>query len=160
MVHDALRRLLPILLLTACTSSRADLSPADRDRLAGEVEAFLERHHSTLEAREPDAIRQLYVTDERFAWFEDGVKRYASPEDIVKALAAYPAGMSIETEYSGTLVDVLSPTLASVHTGFETKIGEGEASFAFGGVITMLLERDADWRIVTGHSSSRRPERR
>jgi uncharacterized protein (TIGR02246 family) len=127
-------------------------------RTVQEVEAFLVHFGETFKALDPDEIRTLYVGDGRFVWHEDGALRYSGVEAILEALAGMSPGMSFETIYSDTHVEPLGEGHASLHTSFETSItSAGSVIYSYAGVITMVLERaEAEWRIVTGHTSTRR----
>ena len=109
-----------------------------------------------IESNDTEAIRGLYVADERFAWFTDGVKKYTSADDVIAGLASMQ-GMKFSTEVSDVEVVPLTPDLAHARTVFRTKILQGETVvYEFSGVITWLLEevQAGEWRVLTGHTST------
>lgn len=132
--------------------------PAWRSTVEREVGAFVHEYPARLSLREPDAARTILAPDPRFQWIEDGVRRYASADDVVETLASFPP----ETEVSTTLSDVdvvpLASDLATASAEFETTItGVAPEPIRFGGALSMVVERSSSgWRIVRGHSSSRR----
>lgn len=128
-----------------------------------EVQEFVNHYIDVLEGRDPERVRDLYVTDHRFAWFTDGERAYKSVDDLLASLAGLErAGMTLTTTLSATNVVVLAPALASVSTRFETTGWVEDGEFAFSGIITMLVERsESGWRVIRGHTSTPggRPER-
>lgn len=72
-----------------------------------------------------------------------------------------PEGMSLVTDYSNTEIELIGSHHASVSMQFGTTIGYPDKhEFKFGGSITMLVEKsDGTWKIVSGHTSSRKPGR-
>ena len=103
----------------------------------------------------------LYITDDRFAFYEDGMLRYPSPQVIVDALASLPPGMSMDTKGTVRRITPITNHLATASSEFQTKVTmQGGGAFEIKGVMTMLLERtDDDWKIVTAHNSSVRERR-
>ena len=149
-----------LILFAGCASTPLpDLNHEERAAVEQQVRDFLGKYRAAIESRQIEALRALYVNDDRFAWFEDGSERYSTPNDVVQALSALPQNMSLHTEYSGTRVLVLSRDLAMVRSSFQTRLGEaGQEGFSFGGAMTMLVERDPEgWKIVSGHTSTARP---
>jgi ketosteroid isomerase-like protein len=156
---------LPVALLALIAndpSSHAaphELTEAERARVTSEVSDFLASYGELIEGGDSEAIRGLYVGDERFAWFTDGEQRYASADDVLAGLAALD-GMQLSTEVSEVEVLALTPDLAHARTTFHTKILQGGAVvFEFGGVTTWLVEQSADgeWRALSGHVSTPKP---
>ena len=133
-----------------------DLTDAERARVTSEATDFLASYLEVIEGGDTDAIRALFVEDERFAWFTDGEKRYASVDDLLAGLASMK-GMTFSTEVSEVEVVPLAPDLAHARTAFQTKLSQGGAVvFEYGGVITWVLEdvKDSGWRVLTGHTST------
>lgn len=148
--------LLALLAVRTADSHAADLTESDRARIGTEVEAFLASYLDVLEARDPDAVRELYVDDERFAWFTDGELRYDSVDSLLAGLAAME-GMVFSTESSEVRVTPLTHSLAHAGSSFQTSIRQGDrVVFEYGGVITWLLESgdDGTWRVLKGHTST------
>ena len=98
------------------------------------------------------------MADDRFVWFTDGQKRYATPEAILKSIAAFAAqGMTFTTEYSQIDPRPLTRDLAVVSSKFKTEVrANNEEVFSYAGVSTMVLERSEEqgWRVLAGHSST------
>lgn len=149
-----------VLVLTTLAGCDAPQTPSlDAARSAAiesEVEAFFAHYREAFNARDADAILGLYVTDERFALYEDGTLRYASPQSIVDALASLPPGMSMSTEGEVTAVTPWTHDLASASTTYRSEMTMPEGgSFSIEGVMTALLEQsEGGWRIVQAHASS------
>jgi hypothetical protein len=146
--------------LACAPAERVD--PAELEgAVRAEVSAFLDDYLSAYATLDTGAIRGLYVSDGRFAWLEDGAVRYRSVEDILQGLAALPPGMRIETTFEESRATVLSTDLATVQSGFESSFSGPGGGFSLRGVSSMVLGREAGgWRIVSGHSSTVRPDRR
>ena len=151
---------LPLTLLAFVAgwlpSSPHDLTEDQRERIETQVSEFLASYVEALEGGETEAIRALYVTDERFAWFADGERRYTSADDVIAALTAME-GMSFSTESTELEVVPLTPDLAQARTAFHTKISQGGAVvYEFDGVTTWLLEgsKGDGWRVLSGHTST------
>ncbi len=163
---SATRALLSCALAAGALATRAT-PPAD---LEAEVRTFVERYLEALEARDEEAIPSLFIDDGRFAWFTDGARSYSSAAEVVAGLRAFE-GVRFETTVSDLEVVPLCEGLVSVRSSFQTRLGlPGPEGYAYGGVITWLLERSpegAGWRILQGHTSTpggppreeRRPER-
>lgn len=149
------------LLLALFSLAHADdETPAGRD-VEAEVLAFLDRFDAAHTERDLDALRDLHVSDGRCRWYEDGQLRYADVDAIVEALAGFPEAMAVDTEYTEARVTPLGPRHAAVAARFSSSIAQGGRTvFAFDGVMTMVVEgQDDAWRVVSGHTSTRRPER-
>lgn len=140
-----------LILLAACSA------PApNRARVEAEVRDFLAHYTRTLEGDDEAAVRSLFVDDDRMAWFTDGALAYGSAADVLAGRQKY-RGMRFSTTYTETEVRVLRADLASVRSGFRTELsGPGEWTGGYGGVITMLVERDSagSWRVLQGHTST------
>ncbi len=153
---------LPIAILALVAShprphpAPHELSDAERARVETQASEFLASYLEVIEGDDTEAIRGLFVDDERFAWFTDGEKRYTSADEVLVSLASME-GMTFSTDASEVEVVPLTPDLAHARTAFHTKISQEEAVvFEFSGVITWLLEevKDGEWRVLTGHTST------
>ena len=154
--------ILPVTLLVLVASeprldpTSHDLTDSARARVESGAADFLASYREVIEGDDTEAIRGLYVADERFAWFTDGVKKYTSADDVIAGLASMQ-GMKFSTEASDVEVVPLAPDLAHARTAFRTKILQGETVvYEFSGVITWLLEevQAGEWRVLTGHTST------
>ena len=150
--------------LVAVAALLAVLMPAEtssddaRAAVVREATELLERYQRAIESGDGDAVIACLDPSDRFAWFTDGRKSYASGDDILRGLAGLKAArMRLTTEYSETGVLAMSDDVAYVRTRFATT-GEvtGGEGFEYAGVITLLVERseDGSWRIVSGHTST------
>lgn len=129
--------------------------------VSGEVENFLDSYRQAIEARDASALKKMYVEDDRFAWIEDGEVRYRSPEDILTGLAGLSSDVVIQTEYQDVEVSPVGNDGARAVMGFRTVIGEGPSAYRFGGIVSIVLEKSpSGWRIVSGHTSTPRPDPR
>jgi ketosteroid isomerase-like protein len=146
-----------VAALVGCNAPQVEpLNGEQRQAIESEVAAFLLHYREAFNARDTEAIAGLYVTDERFALYEDGTLRYPEPQAILDALASFPAGMSMTTEGSIAEITPLTAELATASTTYRTQMTmPGGASFTVEGVMTALLERSPDgWRLVQAHTSS------
>ena len=155
--------LLGLLAIFACgmPDARA-LDATRRAEIESEVGEFLAAYREAFNAGDTDAIHEMYIGDDRFAIFEDGVLRYATPAAVVEALKSFPPGMTLATEHSNARIIPLTEHLATASLNYQTRITTADGgSFEFGGVVTLLAERTANgWRIVTAHTSSVRDRTR
>jgi hypothetical protein len=139
--------------LTTFPTSAPLVDDAD---IAAEALAFGQHYSDVLQTRDPDAIRALYVDDGRFAWFSDGQRRYTSADEVLAGLEAM-GEMEIDTTLSEGKALALGDERAWVSTSFQTEISmHGESVYAYGGVITMLLETSPEhgWQVLSGHTST------
>lgn len=150
------------LLVGCADDANAALTAATKSEIELEVREFLTIYGESLASRDEAAIRQVYVDDERMAWFEDGSLKYQSVEDVLTSLKSIPAGMKIETEYTDLQVEVLGTNIATASAKFDTKVtAEGSPAFGWAGAMTMLLEKGPNgWRLLSGHSSTPSPRGR
>lgn len=149
----------------ADTRQQAQAAPAPRlqgaveaERLVRrEVEAFLSQTIKTLESRDEEAIRSLFASDDRFAWFTDGKRSYSTPEEVLAGMRSYQ-DTRFETILSDVRVVLFGTNLASANSTFVTKLTiPGTAGHTFGGVITWLVEKDpasGAWKVLQGHTST------
>jgi hypothetical protein len=145
--------------LTALAALSRGQDPADDGSVKTEVSAFFAHYLETLESRDAEAIRTLFVADDRFAWFTDGVKSYSTPDDVIAGLSVY-AHLYFETTLSETRVVPLGASLASARSKFNTTLTSAQPDdweYEYGGVITWLLEKDpesGEWKVILGHTST------
>jgi|GEM_PF-4456368 len=122
-----------------------------------EVKAFIIHYIATLEGGDENAIRRLFVDDDRFAWYTDGEKSYSTIDDVLAGMRKY-AGIRFETNVSEICVLPLSTSLASARSRFQTKLTiPGAEDHEYGGVITWLVEKassSGEWRVLLGHTST------
>lgn len=72
--------LLGTLSISGCGTPDARALDASRQaEIESEVGEFLAAYREAFNAGDTDAIHEMYVGDDRFANFEDGVRRYATP---------------------------------------------------------------------------------
>jgi SnoaL-like domain len=141
-------------------SDRSDLGSAQVE-LHSDVETFLNAYLNAIASRDTEALRSQLVDSPRYVWAEDGAVRYRSVDEMLVGLASFPPNTPIETELSDMYVPRVGRDGAHAAASFQTRVGEGDGSFAFGGLITFVLERQGDgWRIVGGHVSSSAPAER
>lgn len=154
--------LILLATLAGCSASRPDqLDASRRATIESEVGAFLTQYRQAFNAGDPNALVDLYVTDDRFALYEDGTLRYATPQAIVEAVASLPPGMTMTTEGDVTDVLPLTTNLAVASTTHRTQVSLPDGGgFVIEGVMTALLEKSAEsWRVVRAHTSSVRERR-
>lgn len=122
-----------------------------------DVEAFLQHYIETLESKNEAAIRNLFVDDDRFAWFTDGALSYSSANDVLDGMKRF-GGIQFKTTITDIHVVMLGGNLASIRSKFSTTLIIPEADdFTYSGVITLLLEKsgnDDEWKIILGHTST------
>ncbi|HVS17586.1 MAG TPA: nuclear transport factor 2 family protein [Planctomycetota bacterium] len=142
------------------TSERAQKNPTAVGTVEAEVEAFLAYYVETLESRDEAAVRELFVSDGRLAWFTDGALSYTSADEVLEGMRRY-GDVRFETKLSDVRAIPFGPGRAIASSSFRTDLSlEGGGSHAYGGVITWVLERlDPDagrgpWRVLAGHTST------
>ncbi len=122
-----------------------------------QVEAFLSHYIKTLESKDEEAIRGLFASDDRFAWFTDGKRSYSTPDEVLAGMRSYQ-DTRFETALSDVRVVLFGTNLASANSTFVTKLTiPGTAGHTFGGVITWLVEKDpasGAWKVLQGHTST------
>ncbi|MEQ9617035.1 MAG: nuclear transport factor 2 family protein [Phycisphaerales bacterium] len=150
-----------IVLAALCLSilpyTAAQPSPAATDK--HEIERHIDAYLRVLERGDLDEVRGQYVDDERFAWFTDGEKVYSSRDEVVRGLEQVrQSGIRLTTSTNNIDIIELCDHVLSVRTDFRTEGHTADvdaASFAFSGVITMIIEWDGGtWKIVQGHTST------
>lgn len=151
----------PSLLVAVLAAGCANGGTGERDdpvTLETEIERTIDAYVAALTARDVEALRDLYLSDGRFVWIEDGEVRYRSAEEVIAALSAFPVEMAIRTTLSDLTIVPAGENAAHAWARFETEIGEGEDAFSFSGSLSFVFERSDDgWRILGGHTSSSRP---
>lgn len=136
---------------------RHALAEDDVQAAAQEVGAFLERYREAMNAGDTAAVRSMYTPDDRFTWVEDGFLRYESVDAVIEALGRFGADSNVATTFGAASVVSHSPEVASARVAFTTRMVLPQGPYEFGGMITMVLERQADgWRVVSGHTSTAR----
>ncbi len=130
----------------------------DAAKVKAELEGFTPRYIKVLEGDDNQAILNLYVTDDRFTWFTDGKALYTSPQDVVDSLKGLDqAGFEVRTIVTNASIVPLTSDIAALSAEFGTRATtQGQEAFAYAGVMTMVVERQADgmWKVVRGHSST------
>lgn len=136
-----------------CSALTAVHAAAIRDSAQAVLDAF--RRYSA--KGQWDSLGSLYADEANFRWLEQGVVQYRSPAILRQALRRVPPGTRIETSYNDTQAVALAPGVASITTAFRTQfVDQGRPGAEFSGVLNMtLVHREAGWRILVGHSSSR-----
>ncbi len=152
-----LAALLPGLTSGSTHKPGSQVAASGSEQAVTEVEAFLVDYIAALEARDEDAVRALLNADGRFAWFTDGVRSYASPDDVLSGMRRF-ADIAFVTELSKVQVLPLGQGLASASAHFRTELTFPDApAFTYGGVITWLLEKPSPglgWTVLLGHTST------
>lgn len=123
--------------------------------IESEVKAFLARYLEAIESSDVDGLREALASDGRFSWYTDGVKAYASVDDVVAGLQRF-RGSEARTDLSSIEVVSIGDRWASVRSEFRTELSfGGGGTHEFGGVITWLLEKErGGWRLLLGHTST------
>ncbi len=144
------------LVASPLLPTHQDAAP-EHAAIAAEARVFATHYIETLEGKNEDAIRTLFVADERFAWYTDGALSYADADDVIAGMRAY-AGITFKTTLADITPVVLDSRRVSLRTRFETTLTIPNADdFTYGGVITWLLEKsehDNSWRVLLGHTST------
>lgn len=143
--------------LVACVPLQT--APPSPSNLRDEIATALELYLAAIDSRDAVRIRNAYVTDDRFAWIEDGKVRYRQVDEVLASLASFPASSPIRTELKDLKVVPVGQSAAHAWASFKTTVGAGSRAFSFEGAISFVLERDgSSWKVVGGHTSS--PSRR
>ncbi len=148
-----------LLFSLGCTQPPVDVAseePAlDPDQVAAEVRSALEAYGSAINSGDLEVAASYYADDPRFIWVEDGLVAYESAAEAAESLAQVSQYGTVQVDFSQLRVDALSNDVATVFTTHTTTVGEGDASFAFSGALTITMMRiDGGWKFVSGHSSS------
>lgn len=146
------------VLGTACAGGQS-LSPGHAAAMRDSVHTALADLQRYSSSSQWDSMAALYDGDSGFRWVEEGKIVSHSAREISAKLNSFPAGMKVETEFTGLDIAPVAPGVASVVTGFQTSLVDASGGkVSFGGTLTMVLvHRTAGWRILTGHSSAPRP---
>lgn len=148
-----------LICLAACAPGAEETggpreSPGASPDVTAEVQAFLDDYLDAVSRRDSERLRGMLVPD-RYRWAERGAVQYRSLDGMLSSLAQFPPDLPIRTETSGLEVVPVGEDAAYALTQFTTTVGTGDSGFAFGGLMTFVLERfDGSWRIVGGHVSS------
>lgn len=147
-------------LLAGCRPAQGPhpMTAAHAAAIQDSVQAVLDAFTRYSAAGQWDSLGTLYDDGGDFRWMEQGIVQYRSAAQIREALTRVARGTRIETTYHDTQIVPLGPGAASVATAFHTRFVDSANPQAveFGGVTTMTLaHREAGWRIVAGHTSSR-----
>ena len=141
-------------LLSACAPLQP-AAPSSSAKLNDEVTMFLNDYVSAVSSRDSARIRSVYVTDDRFVWIEDGKVRYRNVADVLASLSTFPPGATIRTQLKDISVVPVGASAAHAWATFRTSVNQGSSGFAFGGAISLALERQGtSWKVVGGHTSS------
>ena len=128
---------------------------------AAQARAAIGAYVEAVNAMDLDSAGAFYSESPDFRWIEDGEVGYRSAQASRESLAGLGAmASSLELALSDLSVTGLSADVALATCHFEQKvhIGEGGASFAFSGAMTIVLRReDGRWLFASGHTSSARP---
>lgn len=141
------------------TSDTAQLNAPRTLAVRDSVKALLAEFSEKMNKSDMDGVAKLYSSDSSFFWIEGAGVRYQSVKDVRDALQSLKNVPEIELKFYETRIDVLSPTIANVHTEFSQTFmnGTGKGD-TYGGYMTITVVRDADgWRMRNGHTSSRKP---
>jgi len=145
--------------LAACVPpSNQPMTAAHAAAIRDSVQVTLDAFRRYSAAGQWDSLGALYAPESEFRWLEQGMVQYRKASEIREALRRVPRTSRIETTYNDTEIVPLAPGVAVVATAFYTRLLEPgrSTSVEFGGVLDMtLVHREAGWRILLGHSSSR-----
>ncbi|MEP6765885.1 MAG: nuclear transport factor 2 family protein [Gemmatimonadaceae bacterium] len=160
-------RLALIAVATACTtekpvkqvSDRQSLSAAGEAAIRDSVKAVLGEFTSKMSKKDFDGAGRLYSDDSSFSWVENGSLGFQNAKDVRASLKTLSNIPEIKLSYYETQISVLAPKVATVRTEFSQtfsdKPGRGTT---YGGFLTMTMVREKDgWKILNGHTSSRKP---
>jgi len=152
------RLVLRVLIAFACGLAVACGSPPSTEGgspgdVAGEVRTTIERYLQGVESRDTAAIRAAFVDDGRLAWMEGGEVRYRSVDAMLASLEGFPPDAAVHTRLDDLTIVPVGTDGAHAWARFQTTVS-GPGGFAFGGALSLVLERTPrGWRIVGGHSS-------
>lgn len=124
------------------------------------VTTALSAYQAQAAAGQWDSVLTFYADDPGFRWVEEGRVVADSVDDIRRTFSGLPAGLRIETEFTGLEITPLAPGAASVVTAFSTRFRDSTGvKFAFGGMMTVaMVHHGARWQFLTGHSSTTRSQ--
>lgn len=138
------------------STQRSLSNPAQVER---DVKDMLDRWVHAFESRDSDAVRSVLAGDDRFIWLEDGERRYQSAEDVVRALAGFPRGLTISHALRDVRIIPISDDAAWAELATSTRIQQNAHVVSdFASVVLMVAQRDrSGWRITAAHTSSTKP---
>lgn len=141
--------LLPLLLLTACATSR----PAfDAEQEAAAIRQVLDQQVAAWNAGEVRAFMEGYARTDSLRFASGSTVRYGWQETLDGYLRGYPDRAAMGTlRFVLRDLNVISPAWAVVFGEWHLE----RANDAPHGLFTLLLEkRPEGWRIVADHTSS------
>lgn len=135
------------------------LSAAGEAAIRDSVKAVLNDFTSKLSKKDFVGAGNLYSDDSSFSWIENGALGFQSAKAVRASLKTLSNIPEIKLSYYETQISVLAPKVATVRTEFSQtfndKPGRGTT---YGGFLTMTIVREKDgWKILNGHTSSRKP---
>lgn len=145
--------------LSGCQAAAPAMSAEHARALEDSVLAVLEDLRSATNAGDWDQALDLYDRHPRFRWIEDGRVRYTSVAGIAVGLAELDSlFQSAEIEWVDPRAVALAPSVGAVTTGYRQVFTDGEGRrFSLEGAITFTaVHRPEGWRLLLGHTSTRR----
>ena len=153
--------------LNACGTSSPPKSGTDSTTLSAagsaavrdSVKAVLKDFTNRMSTKDFDGAGKLYSDDSSFSWIENGSLSFRSAKDVRSSLQSLRSIPEIKLAYYETQIEVLAPKVATVRTEFsQTFVDRPGRGTTYGGFLTMTVVREAaGWRILNGHTSSRKP---
>lgn len=145
------------VLVGGCRSTAPGLPTTEL--VHAEVLAFLDEWNRAVATQDQAAIRAAYADGHQLLWFEDGMLRYQSGDDILSAMQQFPRDTHIHTIFSNVTTRLLSARHVYCSATFQTSLTMPTSGFEYGGIITMLLERqEGGWVFIDGHTSTLRSD--
>lgn len=140
------------LLLAACASTPAGVTPQQQSAEAATITALLKAQDAAWNEGDIDGFMKGYWPSEslRFASGGNVVRGYAATLDRYKLRYPGKEGMGLleTTEYE---VDLVSPDAAIAHGRWKVTTGEGSST----GLYTLVLRKmDGEWLIVSDTTTS------
>lgn len=127
----------------------AALSPASAGP-ADEVVALYERFAEAQNRRDPDAVRALLLSSERFLWVSDG-KAFWGPDTMVERMVRFQKSevWRVEPDRTRRRIVEVSADRAHLFQPLVLRIGSAAAPDAIPFLVSVLCERTAEgWRIA------------
>ena len=145
----------------AASAAGTQLTVARTTAVRDSVKALLSEFTERMNKSDMDGVAKLYSTDSSFFWIEGAAVRYQSAKDVRDALQTLKNVPQIELKFYETRVDVLSPTIANVHTEFSQSFMNGAGrGDTYGGYMTITVVREggrmahAKWTYVIEEASA------
>ncbi len=148
-------------LASGCSTPEPPFGPAHRQAVADSVRSFLDGYVDAVHGQRWSEVTGLYSGDDRFRILENGRVAYRTRADAVASIegmaAAFP---EVALELTETHIVPLAPGVAGVHATFAQSFTSTEGrSVEIEGALSMtVVHEEGGWRILTGHSSSLRPD--